>query len=363
RWSGGARVRLRGAGADNPASLGAGAFEHSARRARATEEGSMKETRVGGAIYARVSSERQADAGTIESQVEALLQRAAQDGVFVAENMRFLDNGYTGSTDARPALERLRDVADAGSFDVLYIHSPDRLARRYVRQAVLIEELEAAGVEVIFLNRPFGDNPEEQLLLQMQGVFAEYERTKILERSRRGRLYAARRGSVNVLSKAPYGYQYIPSDETRQAELRICTATAAIVRDIFHWFTTERLPIQRICQRLAEQGITSPGEKRTWCRSTVHKLLKNPAYKGMAAYGKTRAEERNTPLRPRRGCSPFPKRPNSTRKVDPTEWISIPVPPIVSEDVFEEAQEQLQANRRVAARHARGGTHLLQGLV
>ena len=109
----------------------------------------------------------------------------------------------------RPALERLRDQAYVGGFQRLYVHSPDRLARRYAYQVLLVEELRRHAVEIVFLNRAIGVSPEEDLLLQMQGMFAEYERAKILERSRRGKRHAARRGLVNVLSGAPYGYRYI----------------------------------------------------------------------------------------------------------------------------------------------------------
>ncbi len=105
----------------------------------------------------------------------------------------------------RPALERLRDLAAIGAIDRLYVHSPDRLARKYAYQVLLLDEFQRCGVEVVFLNHPLGKTPGEDLLLQVQGMVAEFERAKILERSRRGKLHAARQGSVNVLSGAPYG--------------------------------------------------------------------------------------------------------------------------------------------------------------
>jgi site-specific DNA recombinase len=161
------------------------------------------------AIYARVSSEQQAEAHTIASQVAALRERLRTDGLVVPAAMEFLDDGYSGATLVRPALERLRDAAAAGGIDRLYVHSPDRLARKYAYQVLLVEELGRFGVEVIFLNRELGRSPEDDLLLQVQGMMAEYERAKIIERHRRGKLHAARVGSVNVLSGAPYGYCYI----------------------------------------------------------------------------------------------------------------------------------------------------------
>ena len=149
------------------------------------------------AIYARVSSEQQAQQQTIASQVEALRQRVCQDGLTLPEELCFLDEGCSGSTLLRPALERLRDVIAAGSVDRLYVHSPDRLARKYAYQVLLVDEFRRAGVEVIFLNRALGQSPEDDLLLQVQGMIAEYERAKIIERHRRGKRHAAHGGAVN----------------------------------------------------------------------------------------------------------------------------------------------------------------------
>lgn len=146
------------------------------------------------AIYARVSSEQQTQQGTIGSQVQALRERVREDGLTLDEELCLIDDGYSGSTLVRPALERLRDQAAAGAVDRLYVHSPDRLARRYAYQVLLVEELQHCGVDLVFLNRPLGRGAEDDLLLQVQGIVAEYERAKILERSRRGKLHAARRG-------------------------------------------------------------------------------------------------------------------------------------------------------------------------
>jgi site-specific DNA recombinase len=161
------------------------------------------------AMYARVSSEQQADAHTVASQVVALQERVATDGLALPEGMQFVDEGYSGATLVRPALERLRDLVAAGVVDRLYVHSPDRLARKYAYQVLLLDEFQRMGVDVIFLNREIGRSPEDDLLLQVQGMMAEYERAKIVERHRRGKLHAARSGAVNALSGAPYGYRYV----------------------------------------------------------------------------------------------------------------------------------------------------------
>lgn len=165
------------------------------------------------ALYARVSSEKQAQENTIASQVDALKSRIIMDGFTSLEEYQFIDNGYSGSNLVRPALEKLRDQAASGTIDKIYIHSPDRLSRKYAYQMILIEEFEKCGVEIIFLNfDKSSDNPESQLLLQMQGMIAEYERSKIMERHRRGRIHAAKRGSVNAIPVAAYGYRYIDKE-------------------------------------------------------------------------------------------------------------------------------------------------------
>ena len=166
-------------------------------------------TRV--AFYARVSSQRQANEGTIDSQLEALRQRIIEDHFVVAEDNMYCDDGYSGADLTRPALERLRDRLAASLIDRLYVHSPDRLARKLAHQALLLEEFAKHDCEVVFLNQAgMPDSPEANLLIQMQGMIAEYEREKILERTRRGRRHAAAMGCISVYGRAPYGYCYIP---------------------------------------------------------------------------------------------------------------------------------------------------------
>src|SRR2546425_4142739 len=145
-------------------------------------------------LYARVSTEKQELQQTIQSQTAALEDYAKQQGQEIVD--RYIDDGWTGSVLARPALDRLRDDAARRLFDGVLIHSPDRLARTYVHQEVLIEELKKAGSQIIFLNRPLADTPEDRMLQGMQGLFAEYEKAKIAERFRRGKLHKARSGRI-----------------------------------------------------------------------------------------------------------------------------------------------------------------------
>ena len=316
------------------------------------------------ALYARVSSEPRAEAHTIASQVAALHERITLDGLVVPASMEFLDEGYSGATLVRPALERLRDAAAAGGMDRLYVHSPDRLARKYAYQVLLVEELGHYGVEVVFLNRELGRSPEDDLLLQVQGMMAEYERAKIIERHRRGKLHAARVGSVNVLSGAPYGYRYVTKHEGGgQARYDLIPDEARVVRQVFEWMVRERLSIGEVCRRLMRAGARTRTGRTVWERSVVWAMLTNPAYMGSAAFGKTRQGPLRPKLRAQRHRPLQPRRARSDYDVPPTEWLPIAVPAIVDPEVFAAVQEQLQENRRHARQSQRGARYLLQGLL
>jgi len=316
------------------------------------------------AIYARVSSEHQVQKQTIASQVAALRERIAADGLTLDDELCFLDDGVSGATLARPALERLRDQAYAGGIQKLYVHSPDRLARRYAYQVLLVDELRQSGIEIVFLNRAVGVSPEEDLLLQMQGMFAEYERAKILERSRRGKRHAAQRGDVNVLCGAPFGYRYVTKHEgSGAAAYAIVPEQAAIVVQMFEWVGRDRMSIGEVCRRLKQQATPSPRGKAWWDRTSVWGMLKNPAYSGLAAFGKTRIGERRPQLRPQRGRSKTPRRAGSTYDTTAAEQVSVPVPALVGEELFSAVQEQLSSNCRQGRERRRGARHLLQGLL
>ncbi len=322
----------------------------------------MNTTQV--AIYARVSSDPQVEAHTIASQVAALRERVAAEGFALPEAMQFLDEGYSGATVIRPALERLRDVIAGGVVDRVYVHSPDRLARKYAYQVLLVEEFRRAGVEVIFLNRALGQSPEDDLLLQVQGMIAEYERAKIIERHRRGKRHAARTGVVNVLSGAPYGYRYVAKYAGGgQARYEIVPAEAQLVRQVFDWIGRDRLTIGEVCRRLTQAGERTRTGKTVWDRSVVWGMLKHPAYMGTAAFGKTRQEPLRPRLRAQRGRALQPRRAVSTVDVPREEWLPIPVPALVEPELFAAVQEQLRENQRHARQSRRGALYLLQGLL
>jgi site-specific DNA recombinase len=335
-----------------------------------TRQQAMRSTRtrpavpVRAAIYARVSSDQQAERRTIDSQVQDLLARAAADGREVGEAFRFLDDGHSGASLVRPALERLRDLVGMAAVDLVYVHAPDRLARSYAHQAVLVEEFARAGTEVVFLNRPIGRSPEDDLLLQLQGMFAEYERARMLERSRRGKRHLARAGVVSVLTRAPYGYRYVGRDAGNGvARFEVVEDKAEVVRRIFRWVGVERVTLAAVCRRLAEAGVPSPTGNARWSRSMIGTLLSNSAYAGRAVFGKNASVPWRPPLRPARGRAGVPKRPSRQVPAPPERWITIPVPAIIDEGLFESAREQLAENRRRNRQRLAGVRYLLQGLL
>ena len=315
------------------------------------------------AFYARVSSDRQARDQTIASQIAALRERIAQDGFTCAEALSFIDDGCSGSTLMRPALERLRDAAAADLFERLYVLAPDRLARRHAHQALLLDELQRWGIEVVFLNRVRGVSPEDELLVQVQGVIAEYERAKIQERSRRGKRHAAKCGAVSVFSAAPYGYRYVPKSSAEPARFVVIADEAAVVQRVFAWVAHERCSIRDVCRHLKKQGILTRSGHRDWAPATVRGILGNPAYHGQAAYGKTRMGERRARLRPQRGRPEIPRRVSVSYPRPAEEWIHLAVPALITSDLFDAVATQLQENRRRHRARQCGAGHLLQGLV
>lgn len=315
------------------------------------------------ALYARVSSEQQAQQATIESQIVALRQRAEADGHLVLPSDIYTDDGFSGATLIRPALERLRDRAAEGAVEILYVHSPDRLARRYAYQVLLLDEFRSHGVQVVFLLGPSGQSAEDELLVQVQGMIAEYERAKILERCRRGKLHRARQGLVNSLSGAPYGYLYVRKTEDAPASYRVLLHEAKIVRRIYDSLVHDQKSIGQIVRELNTEKIPTRRGAPRWDRTTVWAVLQNPAYMGKAAYGKTETTERRKLLRPIRNKPLVPRHAKSTHFDRPQQqWIYVDVPAIVSVELFEAARKQLERNKRLSARNARGQRYLLQGL-
>ena len=314
------------------------------------------------AIYARVSSDQQREANTIASQTASLIEFAKNQDLEVPKEWVFEDDGYSGATLERPGLEHVRDLAAEGQIQVVLAYSPDRLSRKYAYQILLIEELARNGVETLFVKAPQGSSAEDQLLVQFQGMIAEYERAQILERSRRGKRHRAQSGEVSVMSGAPYGYRYIRKTDEAPAAYAVLEDEARVVRRIYEMYTVEGLSIGEITRRINAEGIPTRKASARWERSTVWAVLRNSAYRGVACFGKTRASSRTRVIRPlrRRGVATPCVTSGHERPRD--EWIEIPVPSLISEETFARAQELLQENK-IRSRRRTIEPSIVQGLV
>lgn len=317
------------------------------------------------AMYVRVSSQQQKEDATIESQIATLTQFANHKGFQIPPNWIFRDDGVSGATLNRPALEKLRDFVAEGVFSTVFILSPDRLARSYPHQAILLEEFNKQGVEVVFQNAPSQDTPQDKLLLQIQGMFAEYERAQIMERSRRGKKHRAKNGFVSVLSKAPYGYRYISKSIASDAYFEIVDKEALIVKKIFDLYTKERLSVGQIKNYLYAHNIPSPSGNSKWDTTSIANILNKSTYRGLAYFGmneKCQPNPERVPSRKTRMANTLRKECSSSRLKPKSEWIGISVPAIIENDVYEIAQELLERNRALSKRNTKVGS-LLQGLL
>lgn len=289
------------------------------------------------AIYARVSTEKQEEQKTIESQLAELREVCRKDGVQIVKE--YIDDGISGGALARPGLDRLRDDASRDIFEAVYFLSPDRLARKYVYQAIVMEELKKKGIEIIFLNKPVTDNPEDQLLLGIEGLIAEYERAKILERTRRGRFHRARNGEM-LGGTAPLGYHYVKKTKNRPAYYEFNEKEAEIVKLIFSLYL-EHKSTSKVVKVLAEKKIRTKNYAKYWSKGLIHKILINECYIGTAHYNK------------------HDKGGGKWRVREKDEWIPIKVPKIINEDTFNLVQKILKSHRGGKRRRI----YILSGLV
>jgi site-specific DNA recombinase len=311
------------------------------------------------ALYVRVSTDRQQHAQTIQQQVAQLQSYvAAHAGWTVVEEHVFRDDGYSGAKLDRPGLDALRDHAARAAFDVVVVTAPDRLARNFVHQMVIMEELQRRGVRVVFCDRPCSDDPHEQLVTQIRGAVAEYERTLIADRMRRGRLARLRSGQLLPWTRAPYGYRLHPERPRDPTAVQVDPVAATVVQELFAAYAAGGVTLHALAAQLTARGVPTPTGRPVWRSTTIRNLLTNPAYKGQAASGRLRT----TPARQRKSALEPVGRGMSTRAHPSDEWITVPVPALVSATQFDLVKRRLAANQRAARRNT---THpyLLRGLV
>ena len=318
------------------------------------------------AVYVRVSTRRQQQTQTIDQQLARLDAYVAMQPTWhLAEEHIYRDDGYSGAKLNRPGLDRLRDHALLATFELVLVSSPDRLARKYVHQVLLVEELRERGCEVIFVDRPMSDDPHDQLLLQVRGAVAEYERQLIIDRMRRGRpgtpWVKLRSGQLLPWSRAPYGYLLDPEHPRDPRGLRVDPVTAAIVHQIFAWYTDHQAPLTLygIAKRLNDDQIPTPRGGAYWAVSTLSGMLRSPVYVGTAYSERThfvaarQRASRTHPVGGGHGSQPAPTE----------DWIAMTVPAIVSQETFDAAQARLAQNQRMSRRNTTTHAYLLRGLV
>jgi site-specific DNA recombinase len=230
-------------------------------------------------------------------------------------------------------LDRLRDALRSDEMDVVVFHSLDRLARKAVYQGLVLEEIEKAKLQVEFVNYPVDDSPESRMLLGMQGLFAEYERAKIIDRTRRGKLQRAREGAL-VGGHPPFGYRWIKRNETSRARLEISDYQAAVIRRLYRMLVDDELSTRSIARKLTQEGVATAKGAAQWRPTAVFRMLTNPVYKGSYRYRQSGQDE-----------------------------ILIPFPALVDDITWQAAQSQLVANSRFSGRNNRRHRYLLRGLV
>lgn len=316
------------------------------------------------ALYVRVSTSRQTQTQTIEQQLERLRARAeecARGQQRPQERLVFRDDGYSGATLHRPGPDALRDAVACGAVERVLMTAPDRLARKYIHQVLLLEELERFGCGVEFLDRPMSHDPHDQLLLQIGGAVAEYERTLIAERMRRGRLAKLRTGALLPWTRVPYGYCVDPDRPGDPLGVRMDPVEGAVVQELFVRYLQPGATLQRVAAALMEEGVPTPHGRAQWSRSTLRWMLSNPVYLGQVYANRTHARpahQRHSPLQ-------TVGQQGTTLELTAREtWMLVTtIPPLVSQDLFDQVQVKLVENRRLARRHNTLRDYLLRALV
>jgi site-specific DNA recombinase len=311
------------------------------------------------AIYARVSTQRQAEEATIASQIDLLEQFASQNNYHLPPEYRFIDEAVSGKSLQRPALTRLRDASMTGNIAAILCLSPDRLSRNLGLQQLLTAEWQQLNVELIFVHHPpSGNSVHDQMMLNLQGVFAEYERTVISDRMQRGRRYKLRQG-YSVPWPAPYGYDYVRATEQNGSHWEVNPAQATVVKQIFAWYTQDSLTTYGIAVHLNEQQIAGP-EGGQWQATTISRVLCQPGYRGSAYYGRNQQDFSGIGQPRKQGNGRLQRPRYQPRPMG--EWIEVAVPPLVDEQMWQQAQEKRHMNQQNAQRNSRRA-YLLRGLL
>jgi site-specific DNA recombinase len=306
------------------------------------------------AVYARVSKVVDEES-TIENQLMMCEEFAAKNNYKIVKV--YTDEDWTGDVLQRPALDTLRQEAKSNLWDAVLIYDPDRLARRYSFQELVMDELKEAGKEVMFITVSAPKNSEEKILHGVRGLFAEYEREKIKERFRIGRIRKVKEGCL-LNSKPLFGYTLIPTEKKVYRHYIINEEEAKIVRLIFN-LSADGFSIRKIIGRLHELGLKPRNSIRgVWSQSPISRLLRHRGYIGEAHYGSTYSVEPKNPT-PQK----YRKYKKTAKKKRPREeWYIIPIPPIIDVELFNRVQEQTKSNSVFCQRNSKR-EYLLSGKI
>lgn len=309
------------------------------------------------AIYARVSTARQEDEQTIKTQLDAVNELIQKSNLKLVSEYK--DEGWSGDILARPELDRLRQDAKSKMWQVLVVYDPDRLARRYSYQELVMDELREAGIEVVFVTVSAPKNSEDKILYGVRGLFAEYERAKIGERFRLGKIRKVKEGHI-LVSEPLYGYRYVVKQEKVHGYYEINEDEARVVRMVFDWIDQDGLTLRGIVRKLQELGIRPRKSKRgVWATSTLSKLLKSKAYIGEAHWGSSYAVVPEKPTNKEK----YRKVKKSSRRAKPeAEWFTIPVPAIIDREVFTRVRAKIENNFLLSQRNTKN-EYLLAGKI
>jgi site-specific DNA recombinase len=313
------------------------------------------------ATYSRVSENPDEEERTIKNQLMTFAEQAEKNNWQIVQEYK--DDDWSGDILERPSLDRLRlDAKNKNrAWEAVLIYDPDRLARRYSYQELVMDELREAGVEIMFVTVSAPKNSEDKILHGVRGLFAEYERAKITERFRLGKLRKVKEGHV-LTTEAPYGYRYIRNNkETKKHGYYVIEEEEAkVVKMIFSWVANDGLTLRTIVRKLQEMGITPRKSKRgVWSTSTLSHLLRHRAYVGETHWGSSYAV---VPEKPR-NHEKYKKMKKSSRRIRPEqEWITIPVPAIIEPELFKKAGQQLKTNFALCQRNKKN-EYLLSGVV
>lgn len=317
------------------------------------------------AIYMRVSTTEQEKEETIKNQESELRRRVEADGNALSPDCIYQDDGWSGTILERPALDKMRADAADGNFEVLYAYDRGRLARRFVYQEIILDGLRAAHVEFISLHDINGESHEERLMGGVMGIFHEYERLKITERMRIGKIRKVNENKKLLGYQPKYGYDYHArikkGPDARDGYFSINDKQAAVVRDIYIWCGEEFLSKYAIRAKLYKLGIPPlKGKKKYWSTSVIDRMLRDTTYMGEHYYNKTESVETKNP----RKVEKYRRTVKGSRIARPKdEWMMVKVPAIVSPELFKKVQTQLARNKRFAPRNNRINKYLLGGTI